>query len=82
MADKVYQIPVMWTLTGTYYVRASSLEAAKDIAYDAPLPKNGEYLDESFELDDPDENITEWDEAELRETGFLNSDDAIIDKRT
>lgn len=51
MENKVYKIPVKWMMSGTYYVRASSLEVAKEAVFDVLLP-NGEYVDDSFSIDE------------------------------
>jgi hypothetical protein len=52
-----YKIAVVWTMAGTYEVEADSLEEAKEIAEgsDPPcqkLPTDGEYVDDSFEIDE------------------------------
>lgn len=50
MEKKLYKVPVTWTMSGTYYIRASSPEEAKEAVFDAELPE-GQYLDDSFEID-------------------------------
>ena len=47
---KGYAIPVTWTMTGTVYIEAESLDSARIKALAAPLPE-GSYLSESFEVD-------------------------------
>lgn len=50
--EKYYTIPCVWQVAGTMKVKASSLEDAKLIAVEeAPLPTDGEYLTDSFEID-------------------------------
>ena len=46
-----YKIPCSWTVSGVLTIKADSLDAAKNKAYDCPLPE-GDYVDESFEIDD------------------------------
>jgi hypothetical protein len=46
-----YKIPVSWTAVAIVEVDATSLEEAIEKAQDAPLPKESEYLDGSFEVD-------------------------------
>lgn len=58
MEKKLYKVPVTWTMSGTYYIRASSPEAAKEAAYQAPLP-NGEYVDDSFSIDEDADGVQE-----------------------
>lgn len=52
MEKKLYKVPVTWKMAGTYYIRASSPEAATDAAYQAPLPNNGDYVAGSFSIDE------------------------------
>lgn len=73
MEKKLYKVPVTWTMSGTYYIRASSPEEAKEAVFDAELPE-GQYLDDSFEIDGdieeetyyqpPDDKIIESDEED------------------
>jgi hypothetical protein len=74
---KFFRIPVTWMECGVYFVKADTLEQAKDIAQDANLPE-GDYLDNSFEIDH--ESIESFDtEEELREQGwFCVGDDEIL----
>lgn len=47
-----YQVEVTYTMTATVKVYAHTLDEAIDWAEgDMPIPKNGEYLDDSFEVD-------------------------------
>lgn len=50
---KEYRIPVVWQQMGFYYVEADSLKDAleKIAKTGCPLPDNGEYLEDSFEID-------------------------------
>lgn len=73
---KFFRIPVTWMEYGVYFVKADTLEQAKDIAQDADLPE-GDYLDCSFEIDN--ENIDVFDtEEELREAGWFRVNDEIL----
>lgn len=60
---KVYRFGCSWQLYGHITVRAKNeeeaLKKAKKLARVCPLPKDGEYLEDSFELDE--ENIEEAD---------------------
>jgi hypothetical protein len=47
----VFELTVTWMMAGKIKVSASSVETACRIAQDRPLPKNGEYVDGSFEVD-------------------------------
>jgi hypothetical protein len=52
MAKKTYTIPVIWQSYGRMKIEADSLEEAKNIAInEAPLPE-GNYIDDSIELDE------------------------------
>jgi hypothetical protein len=46
-----YKIPVIWSMIGTQIVEADSLEEAIELAEDLPLPKDGDYIEGSFEVD-------------------------------
>ena len=52
---KTWKIPVSWTMIGTVKVKADTLEEAIEIARDEdgiiPIPDNGVYLNESWEVD-------------------------------
>ena len=48
---KEYRIPVYWMMYGFEEVRANSLEEAIEIALNAPGLPDGEYIDNSFEVD-------------------------------
>lgn len=49
-----FAVPVMWQVSGYYIVEAGSVEDAIDKAErdlpHLPLPDNGEYVDDSFEM--------------------------------
>lgn len=53
---KLYKIPVTWTMVGYIEVMASSPEEAIRLAEEegvnCPLPDNGEYLEDSFEINE------------------------------
>lgn len=49
---KTYNIPVIWQCSAVIPIQADSLEEAIKLAHDAPLPTNGEYIDDSFEVDE------------------------------
>ena len=55
MKKKVYKVPVVWSMMGYILVDAESSEKAKEYVKehknDLPLP-NGEYLEDSFEVDE------------------------------
>jgi len=46
-----YKIPCTWTMYGMYTVRADNLQQALQLAEDAELPKEQDFLDGSFEFD-------------------------------
>jgi len=50
--DKKYtfSIPVEWTVCADVDIEASSHEEAMELARDADLPKDSEYMDSSFEI--------------------------------
>ena len=48
---KTYKIPVVWTMMAYVEVEAESLDEAINEVMNAPLPDNGEYLEDSFEVD-------------------------------
>jgi len=49
---KEYKIPVIWQMYGIMEIEANSLEEAKEIAMgNLELPRNGSYIDDSFEID-------------------------------
>lgn len=51
-SEDVTELAVVWTMTANVTVYADSPEDAIDWAQgDMPIPKNGEYLDDSFEVD-------------------------------
>ena len=49
-----YKIPVSWTMCGSYYIKAKSLQEAIEKAYDSkrPLPADANYLEDSFTVDE------------------------------
>lgn len=50
----LYRVHVSWTVCGTIEVEANTEEEAIKKAYDSDLP-NGEYLDDSFDIDEIEE---------------------------
>jgi hypothetical protein len=52
MEKKVFRIPVTWTVYGVYYVRAESLEDAREAVHDVELPKESSYVGGSFQVED------------------------------
>lgn len=58
---RTWRVPVVWQMMGVVEVVADSLteamEIAKDPGGDIPLPDNGSYLDESWELATEDEGL-------------------------
>lgn len=46
-----YKIPCTWTMYGMYTVRANNLQEALQLAEDADLPREQDFLDGSFEID-------------------------------
>ena len=51
----IYKVPVVWSMMGYVLVDAEAGDEAMiyalDHKYEFPLPTNGEYLDDSFEVD-------------------------------
>lgn len=45
-----YIIPVTWHMSGQYEIEAESLEGAINKAFDLELPWDGDYIDDSFEI--------------------------------
>lgn len=68
---KNYKVPCVWQMMGYLYVKADSPEnairAAKKEGTICSLPDNGEYLDESFAIDEEGDPIRvseeEWMKA-------------------
>ena len=50
---KTYKIPVIWQVVGLMNIEANSLEEAieKAQAPGTPLPRDGNYIEDSFEID-------------------------------
>lgn len=52
---KTWKIPIVWSMMGYIKVEADTLAEAIEIAKDEdgiiPIPDNGEYLEESWEVD-------------------------------
>lgn len=73
---KKFRIIVTWNMMGSYIVNADTLEDAIDKveAHETPLPKNGSYLEDSFEVDrDMSDEVTEGEMTAFDE--FLESAD-------
>ena len=47
-----YRVPISWEMCGEIRIEASSLEEAIDIARDAILPTDGEYVDGSASVNE------------------------------
>ena len=60
--SKVYKVPVVWSMMGYILVDAESSEKAKEYVKehknDLSLPINGQYLEDSFEVDEDGEPFT------------------------
>ena len=54
-ATPMHTIRAGWMMTGEYRIKASSREEAESIAKNLPLPDNGSYVDDSFEIFDDGE---------------------------
>lgn len=56
-----YKVPVVWSAMGYVLVEADDVEEAKNYVKEHldefPLPRDGEYLDDSFEVDEEGEAI-------------------------
>lgn len=48
---KTYKIPVIWQATAIIEVEANSIEEAAEKANSAPLPRDSNYIEDSFEVD-------------------------------
>lgn len=48
---KTYTIPQVWRAWGTVMIKATNLKAAVKKAYSGPIPKHGEYVDDSQQID-------------------------------
>lgn len=59
---KTYKIPVIWTNWGIMEIEATNLKEAKRIAKEEAELPDGNYIDESFEIDE--ENITIFNKGE------------------
>lgn len=62
---KTWRIPVCWTMMGVVTVEVDTLNKAIEIAQDdegiIPLPDNGTFLDDSWEVDCYDEDyLRKW----------------------
>lgn len=69
MSKNVYKVPVVWSAMGYVLVDAESgeeaMKYAKEHLDEFSLPKNGEYLDDSFVVDDEGEAILLRKESKL-----------------
>lgn len=61
MSKMVYKVPVVWAAMGYVLMEAEDAESAKSYVKEHldefPLPRNGEYLDDSFQVDEEGEPI-------------------------
>ena len=46
---RVYLVPVTWTMTGYYAIRARTVDEAIDKSHKLPLPNDGTYINDSCE---------------------------------
>jgi len=55
--ERIFNVPLVWSMCGRLKVKASSREEAIRIALgsEAPLPDDGIYVDDSVMLDDTSE---------------------------
>ena len=51
---KTYRVPITWKMCSDYYIEANSEAEAIEIAKALPLPEHGEYLTDSFKIDEGD----------------------------
>ena len=49
---KTYVVNVSGSVFGSYDIEAESEQEAKEIANNLPLPTEGEYVEESFKIDE------------------------------
>lgn len=55
---KTWIVPVEWTMRALVKIKADTLEQAIDEALTIPLPENGYYVDDSFQIgEDSTEDI-------------------------
>ena len=47
---KTYKIPCTWQMYGFYHIEAENIKEALEMAEDANLPTDADYLDGSFEI--------------------------------
>lgn len=50
--EQEFDVAVTWMMSGTYHIRASSIEDAILKVQELPLPDNGEYIQDSFQVDE------------------------------
>lgn len=48
--ERVYLIPIIWSMTGHYAIRAPSADAAVEKSGKLPLPDDGVYINHSCEV--------------------------------
>ena len=54
---RVFEVPVIWQMAGTMKIEADTEEQAKELALTtAPLPTDGDYLDESCIIAEDENN--------------------------
>ena len=49
---KTYRVPVVWQMYGYVQVEAESMSEAIHEALAGPLPMDGDYIEDSFEVDE------------------------------
>ena len=76
---KEYRIPCSWGLYGILYVEAESVEQAKLLADEEPLP-SGDYMDGSWEIDEEmlEYFLEEDGHLEPPYKGFERPDEEVI----
>ena len=48
---KKYRIPVIWEVMGYVEVKAVNIDEANELAMEAPLPEDSDYIEGSFNVD-------------------------------
>jgi hypothetical protein len=49
---KTYNVAVFWMMSATVQVEAKSLEDAMELALDGDVPADGEYMNDSLQVDE------------------------------
>lgn len=48
--EQVYLVPITWSMTGHYAIKATSADDAAEKSGKLPLPDDGVYINHSFEV--------------------------------